>query len=93
MGIPIDENLLSIYDLIENMNWYKDFITDDFDPESESEHFIFRNKDLFVAINNLNEEFNILKKCKEENDYSFSPNEIRIRTLKTLFLLRLGRYI
>jgi hypothetical protein len=93
MGIPTDTNehqlkILSVISkLTGDLEWYKQFIFDFNVPENTGA-FTSRNVDLLRDIDNLSIAIERFKTCYESDNYSYSPEEYRIKMLQAQVLMR-----
>lgn len=93
MGKPLNQEFPSLNELEKNIIWLQNLMSNCEDSQLVCSNYVTRIKEIFTSIENLNEDFSVLKKCEKKNDYTFSSYEVRYRAFKALCLLRLSRFI
>jgi hypothetical protein len=94
MGIKLAEHYLLLNELVESLTWYKKYVLDEFEiEEAQKENFMIRNSDVFNAISDVVLSIEGIKKSHNTGDYSFTNQEMQLKTLKALFVARLSGLI
>lgn len=97
MGIDVNKDnkliLKKLDDLIEKINWYKDYIKSDFDMPLDLSIFSERNIDLINNVETLTNIFKEYKNSTENGNFSYSPEQKMFKNLQIAVMLKyLGFY-
>lgn len=98
MGIEVKQDPLgeineNITKLIQNLEWYRDFLQGEFEVPRNDTPFLSRNKDIMNTILFLTGDISRLKECSTDKNYSYNEHELRTKIIWTRMLLSYQRII
>jgi hypothetical protein len=93
MGNPLDSDVTndikSLMDcLIEELLWYKQYISTEFVIPENSRAFVSRNVDIMRDATGLVKSISKFRQCTLIQDYSLTPEEMVIKTLQAQVMMR-----